>query len=172
MTETVAATPRKDDAEPNGWGLWVDDFPGAEPGMCVQVEVCPRTGEAWADEALLQKRISGNDGAARWIARSVRKSSARQHDTSDGEDDPGHDTDASAPEPNGDRQSVRTFDKRSLPEIMQDVMDIPGLIPRFVNTQWVGDGWNIEIIFENARSLVESAHVSRADEPDRANSSF
>lgn len=172
MPETVAAAPRKDDAEPHGWGLWVDDFPGAEAGMCVQVEVRPRTGEAWSDEAMLQKQISGNDGTTRWIARSVSKSHPRQRDTPDGQGGSTSGAHASAPTSNGGRQSVRAFDKRSLPEIMQDVMEIPGLIPRFVNTQWVGDGWNIEIVFEHERSLVSPTYESQAGDRSMADSSF
>ena len=151
-TELPRAAPRKDDSAPSGWGLWVDDFDGAEADMCVQVAVHPRSGEPWPAEALLEKRVGNQDGTERWVAQNTGNGGTARWAkpcTERTRTEAGAEADKGEPEP----CSVTAIDERPLAEIIHDFTSVPGWVPRRMEIEVLDGKYHIELAFEHESTL-------------------
>lgn len=150
MPETiVAASPRKD-PESGGWGLWVEDFDGAEAGCRVPVQVVAASGKTWHDEAVLKRQVLGPDGIKRWVSVSARTNAV----------DPTQSRDVTAvgevaqlernsPSSCGHCRAVAEGDppprSRPLAEIVGEATALAGWVLDRIDSEWVGDHWHVRI---------------------------
>ena len=159
MAETIIEMPRaaarKDECAPSGWGLWVDDFDGAEPDMRVHVTVHPRSGDPWPAEALLQKRVSNKDGTERWIAQNISQDDKPRPPAS-GTHQPDPGTDCHEAAATMAQRTVATIDERPLAEIIHDFTSVPGWVPRRMEIEVLNGKYHIELAFEHGSTLSDA----------------
>lgn len=150
MSERILANPRKD-AESGKWGLWVDDFDGAEEDALVPVTVTSAAGKQWRDKAVLHRRVTGSDGRTRWIASSARNNGSRDSRPTEPDASSGHESsDQIEPLPCGLCRAAaaglpRQTHIRPLAEIVHEATGLADWTPDRIETEWVGDHWHIRI---------------------------